>query len=112
MYDSFTIGNLHQVSRETYVVHVSCSGDIERYSCDPQLCDVSFKDGPEANLIDNKGVTMVVLQKGQQIPNTELAEHFNMKFRKSKEYEKGDKNDLVLGMLWRHHNNVNLYNCY
>lgn len=97
MYDSFTIGNMYQVAKETYGVYVSSFAEKDRLSYDPQLCDVNFKGDHGTDLIDTKSLTIVVLQKGQHIPSTGLVKNLDMVFRKSKGYLYGDERDLVLG---------------
>lgn len=104
MYDSFTLGNVHLTARETYGMYVSSFSEKDRYSYDPQLCDVDTKGahGEDSNM------TMIVLQKGQFIPNTGITIDLDLIFKKSPEYKYGDKRHLVLGMSDDIHEKVKL----
>lgn len=95
MYDSFTIGSLYLTARETYGMYVSGFTEKDRLSYDPQLCDVDTKGahGEDSNM------TMIVLQKGQCIPNTGIDIDLDLIFKKSSEYKYGDKRNLVLGLV-------------
>ncbi|KAG2209182.1 hypothetical protein INT47_005474 [Mucor saturninus] len=95
MYDSFTIGSLYLTARETYGMYVSSFAEKDRLSYDPQLCDVDTKGahGEDSNM------TIIVLQKGQCIPNTGLDIDLDLIFKKSPEYKYGDKRNLVLDFV-------------
>lgn len=63
MCDSFSMGNLYQVSKEIYGIYISSRFDYDQtLTCINKDTTVSVVKGTEA--------ATVVLQKGQAIPNT------------------------------------------
>jgi hypothetical protein len=76
IYDSFAIGNLYQVSRETYAIfaHSKQSKEIEKY----QAClSGESKKWDDVNIVGDSDAAFVVLKKGQLIPNTGISKKFN-----------------------------------
>lgn len=98
MYDSFCFGNINQISSEIYAVYIDdfyenpSSGKVSK----PFLSCKSYNiDG--ANVVKDADAAMIVLQKGQPIPNTGLVIQFNMGFGSSAYKELESNYVLKLG---------------
>jgi hypothetical protein len=81
MYDSFSTGNLHRVSSNTYGIYVkklTLPGITE-----PYLSCIDCKDD-STNVTMTLDNTMIFLQKGQLIPNTGLVIKFKIGFKNMK----------------------------
>lgn len=77
MYDSFAIGNLHQVSSETYVIYVDSRpyNEIKKYHLSG-----GSKKWEDVNVVGNEEAAIVILKKGQPFPNTGISKKFNPKY--------------------------------
>lgn len=80
MYDSFSFGNLQQVSRETYGIRIVDirNSRTSQIIYNPALSRVNDKGDVIKAL---RGETMVVLQKGQPIPNKGLIIRFHSELK-------------------------------
>lgn len=100
MYDSFSIGNLHQVSRETYGIYViALYKNSHHYPGDdskPFSSCVSNKSD-SINVVGGEDSAMVIIQKGQPIPSTGFVKKFNVELNYFGEYEDTDIFSIELG---------------
>lgn len=85
MYDGLTIGSLYQVSKETYVLYPGKDPDgiADVDDVEVRLLGSSYKNA-NVNDVCDMGSAMVILRKGQMIPNTGLVKQFKLFSKTSK----------------------------
>lgn len=100
MYESFSIGCLHQVSRETYGVTIKqLSKENAKYYKGKKkipMSNISY-EYDDTSIQVEKNMAIVVLQKGQQIPKKEFLRSLNLKFKSGEEDHDNDRFHLDLG---------------
>lgn len=103
MYDGFFVGNLHQVSRDTYGIFINdfYKSDTSYSSKDihPFLSCTNHKDSASSNIIRGKNSAIVILQKGQPVPSTGMTMQLQIMGYRHSEKMDGNKYTLQLDKI-------------
>jgi hypothetical protein len=91
MCDSFVIGNLNQVSKETYIIYAEPNGFLS--SVTPKKKTSAKSKDDETIFLGNEDAAIVILQKGQLIPNKGISKRFK--------YDNNQAMSLKLGNMLR-----------
>lgn len=74
LYDSFVLGDLQQISRESYGIYLKPIYSLNNHTSENLLSDINRKGG--VSKIFGNDYATVILQKGQSIPNTGITVRF------------------------------------
>ncbi|KAI7866798.1 uncharacterized protein EV154DRAFT_532463 [Mucor mucedo] len=95
MYDTFIKGDLQQVSSKTYALYVK--PNIPEECGHVSLTWKHLKDGTTVT-VKRDGSAIIIIEKGQRIPNTGVFVHFDIEVKKNPPYDFTD-GDIELRMI-------------